>query len=128
MRPSITRPARWLFFPGDPNTNANGTRAFAINDAGEVVGEYWNATDASQAFTYTNGAYADVTIPGVTPQVGIGIIGQETYATEITNTGSVVVEHAYNETGGGNNIESYIVSPTATAVTSTFNIVGNGTD
>ena len=65
----------------DPNANLsatleNGTNAFGINDAGQIVGTYANKTTLyTEGFLYSNGTYTNITGPlgGSSPSTAHGI-------------------------------------------------------
>ena len=110
----------------DPNS-AFGTLAQAINNAGEVVGYYADSSSADHMFSYTNGAYADVNIPGISPfKNGSG--ESENIASGVTSNGTVVAQNIHDAANGTIFEDSYIISPSSsTTDTATFNVVGNGT-
>jgi hypothetical protein len=157
----------------DPNASMlsgvadGGTQALAINDSGEVVGNYRKVVNVSlaandptpsntnfvpqtfgtQAFSYNNGVYTDVNIPGVTPKVvfyGTNYEGNVTTATGVTSNGTITVAAIGNVDQNGNVVQQngtvitngtlpsaavsddYIVSPGGVTDTSTLNILANG--
>ena len=74
----------------DPNASASyGTYAFAINNAGQVLGDYFDANDDVHGFIYENGAFTDITDPRAAMSAsGNGTSG--THAEAINNSGQVV--------------------------------------
>ena len=65
----------YFSYPG-----ARSTRAWDINDAGQIVGSYEDAGLRSHAFLYENGSFATIDYPGA----------YGTYATGINNAGQIV--------------------------------------
>ena len=62
-----------------------GTRAFAINNSGQVVGVYIDANETPHGFLYNNGTYTALD----DPSAGTGA-GQGTQATGINNGGQII--------------------------------------
>jgi probable HAF family extracellular repeat protein len=65
-----------------------GTYAFGINDAGQIVGIY-NGVDGQHGFLYSNGSYTNIDDP-----LGVG-----THAYGINNIGQIVGEY-FDSSGG----------------------------
>jgi probable HAF family extracellular repeat protein len=49
-----------------------GTSAFDINDAGQIVGRFYDST-GSHGFLYTGGSFTTIDLPGATGTGAIGI-------------------------------------------------------
>jgi probable HAF family extracellular repeat protein len=56
----------------DPNV-ADSTRAFGINDHGQIVGSYISADHKLHGFLYSNGTYTTLDYPSATVTTAIGI-------------------------------------------------------
>jgi len=49
-----------------PTQGVTVTQAFGVNDAGEVVGSFNDATGATHGFIYQNGSFQSIDVPGAT--------------------------------------------------------------
>ncbi len=56
-----------------PTQGVTVTQAFGVNDAGQVVGSFNDATGATHGFTYLNGAFQSIDVPGATATTVNGI-------------------------------------------------------
>jgi probable HAF family extracellular repeat protein len=79
--------------------NSTGTEAYGINDAGQIVGRYYDSNAHSHGFVFSNGVYTTVDVPGA--------FG--TTVTDINNTGAIAgwyedsnlsTEHGFIYSGG----------------------------
>ena len=77
-----------------PTTAAlgNGTHPLAINDSGQVAGEYFKATGGGHGFIYSGGVYTSLDVPGAS--IGTAALG-------INAGGEVVGLYQGNGDGGG---------------------------
>jgi len=87
----------------DPNAGNFGTYATGINDAGEVVGYYYDGNNDLHGFLYEDGVYIDLNDPSA---------ADGTYATAINNSGQVV---GYYEDDGFNGFA--VATPTTLTLT-----------
>jgi probable HAF family extracellular repeat protein len=76
----------------DPFAGPLGTRATGINDAGRIVGIYWDSNNVPHGFLYNAGSYETLTHPSaVTGTFAYGINNQDQivgrYATGVSNNG-----------------------------------------
>ena len=90
-----------------PTQGVTVTQALGVNDAGEVVGQYTDASGVTHGFIYKNGAYQSVDYAGATPD------GQPATATTINgvnNTGEIV---GFYVAANGNTI-GFTATPSST--------------
>jgi probable HAF family extracellular repeat protein len=80
-----------------------GTSATAINNSGQVVGDFTDATNVEHGFLYSNGTYLTLTDPLATTHSSYG---NGTAATAINNSGQVVGD--YKDVG--NNSHGFLYS------------------
>ncbi len=113
---------------GDSNAT-NGTRAFGINDADQVVGDYGDAT-GSHGFLLRSGVDFNQTDPSDYTTLDDPSATNGTFAFGINNAGQVVGDygdatgrHAFVENGG---IYTNLNDPSATGNTQAFGISNTG--
>ncbi|MGA8491553.1 MAG: hypothetical protein WB711_14095 [Terriglobales bacterium] len=75
----------------DPAASVYGTSAVGINDAGQIVGTYYDINNVPHAFVYTNGAYTNFDCPN----------SDGTNAAGINSSGQIVGFCWYNSTYHG---------------------------
>jgi probable HAF family extracellular repeat protein len=96
------------------SASTNGTWAYGINDAGQVVGSFNpNGGGATQGFIYSNGSYSTLHVPG----------SLDTEAYGINNAGQVVGHYNSQQSflySGGTHTD--ISDPSATDGTYAFGI------
>ena len=80
-----------------------GTSATAINNSGQVVGDFTDATNVEHGFLYSNGTYLTLTDPSATTHSSYG---NGTAAIAINNSGQVVGD--YKDVG--NNSHGFLYS------------------
>ena len=92
-----------------PNAGPKGTQVESINDAGQMVGAFTDASDKIHGFLRTrNGAFVTIDIPGAT----------STYAAGISDAGRIV--GGFDDGGG----KSHAFLRAATGALTTFDVPG----
>jgi len=69
---ALVKEARAYSFTSLDVPGATATEAYGINDAGSVVGSYYDAT-GWYSFTYNGSSYSSLNVPGATAAIAYGI-------------------------------------------------------
>jgi probable HAF family extracellular repeat protein len=77
---------------------ATGVTAQKINNAGAVVGSYFDASNVEHGFLYANGNFATIDFPGARSTLAYGINNAGQIVGEYTDTN--FVDHGFLDIGG----------------------------
>lgn len=76
------------------------SRAFGINNAGEVVGQFDSSSGNTHAFLYSNGAFSD-----------LGTLGGPSSAAFAINNNGVIVGTSQSYQGNGGLVQAFVYTP-----------------